>query len=94
MNGQLEGKRQAIDYLSIHLEMQGVKHKKIEACLKQQGKKYEKLDNAIEMHYNIILIFYHGSQFVVGHPIVSTNSVRDKPIQEETMQQTNVALNN
>ena len=55
----------------------------------EQSMKYDKLASNIEMHYNSILGFIQGFQSMQasGHPMVSIGSLKDKTIQEETLQQ-------
>ena len=84
--------RQAIEYLSIHMEKQETKQEKLENKLNEQCLKYDKIASDSEMKYNIIRGLCAVLNLWLGSPNVSTSSVKEGAAEEDTMQQAALAL--
>ena len=78
--------------MKIHLEKWEKKQEEMESILKDQALKQENNAFDLEMHYGIILRFSRLSQFVVRQPMLSMGLVKGIGGEEETMQQTTIAL--
>ena len=57
--------------------------------MKEYGRKIKQMTNEKKMHYHIKLEFSHGSNFPMGHPLISIGC---RHIEEETIEQFSMAV--
>ena len=73
------------------MEKWEVKQERMEEKLIEQGSKCDKLVSDSKINFNIVMGLTYGSQSMTNHSNVSIGSMKEREVEEETTQQTNVA---